>query len=144
MARTRIRSKTAIQPRISTHPRRQTPRYTYSQSTGQLKLGDQILGVGYSGIGAARNNSARQAQQDGPIPIGEYRILQRGKDARIKREAIGLLPFPKTHLGRFPGEAFAIIFEPVPPETVPSGAIIVLPRNVWDAITTNTHLDVVP
>src|SRR5437870_4978872 len=30
--------------------------YVYSQSTGQLKLGNQLVGTGYSGKGAGKNN----------------------------------------------------------------------------------------
>jgi hypothetical protein len=117
-------------------------RHTFSQSTGEIKQGDKLLGVGYSGIGAARNNPAMQAQANGPIPLGEYRITQRTKDARIKRDALRLLPAGNVHLGRFPKEVFAIIYEPEPPN--PAGALIVVPRAVWDAIAPNSYLEVVP
>ena len=50
--------------------------FTYSQSTGQLKNAeyeDEILGVGYSGNGAGKNNPAMQNVKDvGPIPQGLY------------------------------------------------------------------------
>jgi hypothetical protein len=122
--------------------------YTYSQSTGQFKLDNQVLGVGYSGKGAAKNNAGMQGQRDGPVPLGEYIITGKQKDARLGGlDAVGLLPKAGGNFfNRFPVEPFAIIFETNPPGNPPSGAIIVLPRNAWDQITTehNTRVQVVP
>ncbi len=44
---------------------------TYSQSTGELKHDGQLVGTGYSGIGAGLNNPAMEASHNiGPTPRG--------------------------------------------------------------------------
>jgi Protein of unknown function (DUF2778) len=50
--------------------------WTYEQSTGDmLDPNGNLLAVGYSGAGAAKNNPAYQNVVDaGPIPQGEYMI----------------------------------------------------------------------
>ena len=49
--------------------------WVYSQSTGQLKFGEQLIGTGYSGCGDGKNNSSCESIRDfGPIPVGWYTI----------------------------------------------------------------------
>src|SRR5438874_13578527 len=72
----------------------QPKQYIYSQSTGQLKEDNQLIGTGYSGKGQAKNNQAMQATKGtGAIPIGEYLITgKQDNDLRINSPVIGLLP----------------------------------------------------
>ncbi len=49
--------------------------WIYSQTTGQLTRGGELIATGYSGFGSGRNNPAEQAVRNvGPIPQGRYRI----------------------------------------------------------------------
>jgi len=128
----------------------QPKHYIYVQSTGQLKLDNQVLGKGYSRQGAARNNAAMQGtKQVGAIPIGHYLIVGKRNDVfEVKRDVIDLLPVAGkcNHFNRFPGELFAIIPEGDPPNNPPNGCLVTLPRNVWDSIATDgsTEFEVVP
>jgi hypothetical protein len=102
--------------------------YVYKVSTGELKLGDELIGKGYSGKGAGKNNSAFEKQKDiGPIPTGDYMIIQRHKDAKS-----GEVWF-KTNLfvnstGRWPSEEFHIYYESNPPGNNPAGYIVLPPE----------------
>jgi hypothetical protein len=119
--------------------------YTYSLSTGQLKLGQELIGTGYSGKGPARNNAAMQnLKGQGPIPTGEYIITGRRDDFNTGEPIIGLMPAAVTNTyQRWPGENFEI-----QPETNPPGNAsgIVMPRNARERIDTApfTKLIVVP
>jgi hypothetical protein len=110
--------------------------YVYSQSTGQFKQGDELLGIGYSGRGAAKNNAGMESQKKlGPIPAGEYKITAKRKDAKNGGVPyIALLPMPGNNAaGRFPGESFRIYLDANPPDTA-SGSGIVLPRDAFEKI----------
>lgn len=49
--------------------------WEYSQTTGQLTHNGQPVAVGYSGLGAGRNNPGAEQQRNvGPIPRGTYVI----------------------------------------------------------------------
>ncbi len=49
--------------------------WTYEQATGNLMLNDRRIAIGYSGLGAARNNPHYQDIANvGPIPRGRYLI----------------------------------------------------------------------
>jgi hypothetical protein len=119
--------------------------YTYSQSTGQFKLGNDLIGTGYSGNGAARNQPAMQDRPNmGPIPVGTYVITGR-KDEKGEPE-IDLMPEAQTNtFGRWPGERFAIQADTVPPGNAPGGRIV-LPRDARSKIDTApfTKVRVVP
>jgi uncharacterized protein (TIGR03067 family) len=106
--------------------------YVYTQSTGKLTLNDQPLCVGYSGKGAARNDPAKQAEKDGPIPIGEYMLTGFREEPKLGGKIMGLLPVAGTnYFKRFPGEPFAIIADTGNP---PSGCLIVVPRDVLEKL----------
>ncbi len=49
--------------------------WTYSQSTGKLKLGETTFGSGYAGFGEGVNNPEDETIPNvGPIPVGDYTI----------------------------------------------------------------------
>jgi hypothetical protein len=49
--------------------------WTYSQRTGELKRNGNLVGRGYSGRGAGKDNPVMQnARNLGPIPTGTYTI----------------------------------------------------------------------
>lgn len=49
--------------------------WTYSQTTGRLSHDGALIGIGYSGRDAGKNNPAAQTQEGvGPIPRGTYTI----------------------------------------------------------------------
>jgi hypothetical protein len=109
--------------------------FIYERSTGKLTQNNQLVGTGYSGKGAARNNPAMEARKDGPIPLGEYLIAQRRQDGRIG-DMRDLVPSGNNNFGRFPFETFAIIPETNPPNNPPSGCFIVVPVNVFNTMKT--------
>jgi hypothetical protein len=104
--------------------------YVYNLRTGQLTLDNQLLGVGFSGVGGARNNPAFQNQaKTGPIPAGEWRIAVRHNDVKTGEPILHL-----HHLMNPPvrfGEIFTIHADKGP-NAGESG--IAMPRNVRDAI----------
>jgi hypothetical protein len=116
--------------------------YVYSQSTGKLTLNDQVVCVGSSGKGAAKNDPSKQADRDGPIPIGEYMLTGFRDDPKLGSKIMGLLPVAGTNFfKRFPDEPFAIIAETDNP---PSGCFILVGRDVLDKlIAFNSRLKVV-
>lgn len=107
--------------------------YVYNQGNGKLTLNNELVGVGYSGMGAAKNVNAKQSDKDGPIPIGEYLLTGFRNDPKLGGKIMGLLPVAGgNYFNRFPGEAFAIIAETDNP---PSGCFIVVPREVLDKLS---------
>jgi hypothetical protein len=111
---------------------RQAKEYTYIQSTGQFKLGAEVLGTGYSGKGAAKNNAkAEKARKLGPVPAGDYTIIGRivEPDGAVRFK---LNPMANT-TNRWPIEEFWIAPETNPPGNNPAG-YIVLQRETLDRI----------
>ncbi len=50
--------------------------WTYSQKTGELRLNGALVGIGYSGHEAGKNNPAMQdVKFVGPIPQGKWRFI---------------------------------------------------------------------
>lgn len=106
--------------------------YVYERATGTLKLNNQVIGTGYSGKGAARNNGAMEAQKEGPPPLGEYLMSARRNDFRFG-DTIGLLPMAGLNtFQRFPFETFGILPETNPPGNPPSGCFIVVPAKTFN------------
>ena len=67
--------------------------YVYSQSTGQFKLDNDVIGIGYSGKGAGRNNPAMQTQKNlGPIPAGDHKIMGKRVDPKTGEPVFDTLP----------------------------------------------------
>jgi uncharacterized protein (TIGR03067 family) len=115
--------------------------YIFSQSTGKLSLNDQVICIGYSGKGAAKNNHAQQAVKDGPIPIGDYMLTGFRDDAELGGKIMGLLPMAGTdHFNRFGRETFAIISD----TSRQSGCFIVVTGDVLEKLNAfNSKLRVV-
>ena len=108
--------------------------YVYSQSTGKLTLNDQLVAVGYSGKGPAKNNPSKQAEKDGPIPLGEYMFSGYRDDPKVGAKIMGLLPVAGgNYFNRFPSETFAIIAQS---ENLPSGCFIVVPGDTLQKLST--------
>jgi uncharacterized protein (TIGR03067 family) len=103
--------------------------YVYSQSTGKLSLNEQVICAGYSGKGEAKNNHAKQAEKDGPIPVGEYMLTGFRDSRKLGRKIMALLPVAgkSDHFKRFPRETFAFIDDSA---ALPSGCFIVVTRDV--------------
>jgi hypothetical protein len=105
----------------------------YSQSTGKLSLNDEVICIGYSGKGAAKNDRAQQSVKDGPIPIGDYMLTGFRTDATFGGKIMGLMPIAGTeHFNRFGRETFAII----PDSSPQSGCFIVVTRDVLEKLST--------
>lgn len=71
--------------------------WTYSQSTGNLSIGDELTGKGYSGNGEGFNNPAKQdVRQVGPIPQGKYIIGPAVNDPVHGPTVMRLKPYPEN------------------------------------------------
>ena len=107
--------------------------FDYAVRTGQFMLGNLALGVGSSGIGAARNNPALVNQpKTGPIPGGEWRVSGKRNDPKTGEPIIDMQFFNGVNVkGRIPGENFTIHAENSP-NAGESG--IAAPRHVRDQI----------
>lgn len=75
--------------------------WQYTQSTGELRLGADLRGIGYSGFGHGRNNSAFEAEEGvGPIPRGRYYIGPSYYHPHLGPCVMNLDPIAHTALGR--------------------------------------------
>jgi hypothetical protein len=116
--------------------------YVYSQRTGELKVGNDVLGKGFSGTGAGRNNPAMQNQPKvGPIPVGDYGIVGKGPVGKGKapnETMIRLLPIAgaSNTFGRFGPEPFAI----TPDTGINAASEVVMPREVIERIEVRNGL----
>jgi hypothetical protein len=111
--------------------------YVYSQSTGEFKLGDELLGKGSSGTGAGTNNAAMQDKKNlGPIPAGVYSITVKAPFGKTNEPSFRLQPKPSTNtFHRWVSEGFQIV-----PDTGNNRAgDIVLPREARDRIEWNAN-----
>jgi hypothetical protein len=136
------------QPGQQGQPAQQEKVYVYSQSTGELKLDNQLIGKGYSGKGKAKNSPKMQsAKKVGPIPADTYLISRDPPDPKTGEPIIGLLPVAGGNLaaGRFPVENFTIHGDSNPPGNAGESGIV-MPRDVREKIDTNgfNKLKVIP
>jgi len=74
--------------------------WTYSQLSGQLwDYSGTIIGVGYAGNGAGKNNPDMQDVRDvGPLPVGFYAIGEPIDDAQVGKYALPLYPDPANEM----------------------------------------------
>lgn len=73
--------------------------WTYQQSTGHLSHNGSLIGTGYSGHGADKNNPAEQAiHQTGPLPRGTYTIGAAATHPRLGPIAMRLAPDPSNEM----------------------------------------------
>jgi hypothetical protein len=124
--------------------------YTYSQSTGQLRLHSEVLGTGYSGKGKGKNDPAMDKEKNvGPVPAGEYEIILRLPDPNSAGFGSKLKLNPMTKFtDRWPAEDIWLATESNPPGNHPA-IFIVFARKVVDRIEYNekaprTRIRVVP
>jgi hypothetical protein len=67
--------------------------WTHSQTTGTLSQNGRIVGHGYSGYGAGKNNQSMQsARSVGPIPEGNYTIGSPHHSNHVGNYAMPLTP----------------------------------------------------
>lgn len=140
-----IQQPVVQQPPAVIQPPAGPKEYTYVQSTGQLKLGNEVIGTGYSGQGAAKNNPAMQFVKDtGPIPTGDYLIHRRTQDDKTGEPIIELHTAVWTNTGGRK-EMFKIVADSNPPGNAGVNAIV-LPRDAREKIDTAplTKIKVVP
>jgi hypothetical protein len=108
--------------------------WTWEQVTGRLRDGDgKLVGVGYSGLSAGKNNPAMQSVQDvGPIPEGIYYI---GQPRDTVTHGPYVLPLtPDTDDVMFGRSGFLIHGDSVVSPGTASLGCIVLARDVRELI----------
>ena len=67
--------------------------WVYSQSTGELRHGGNLIGIGYAGRGIGRNEPDNQhLPATGPIPRGFYTIGKAYKHAKLGPVCMNLEP----------------------------------------------------
>lgn len=107
--------------------------WSWDQSEGGLYLDGRLLGRGYSGRGAGRNNPAMEAVREvGPIPAGRWRIGPPRTSARTGPHVMDLTPVGHDAHGR---SAFQIHGDNAAGDA--SSGCIVLPRVHRELISKN-------
>jgi hypothetical protein len=115
--------------------------FDYNVRTGQFKLNNQPIGMGFSGTGAGRNNPDLVAQlKTGPIPGGDWRVSGRRTEPKTGEPIVELEFFNGNNVkGRMPGESFTIHAE----NSANAGQSgIAAPRNVRDQLQVGNMLRV--
>ncbi len=75
--------------------------WTYSQSTGQLRLKGKLVAGGYSGLGIYKNDPDAEARRaEGPIPRGRWKIIGVYDSAKVGPYALALTPIGHDAHGR--------------------------------------------
>ncbi len=75
--------------------------WMYSQTTGQIYHNGVVIGRGYSGKGAGKNNPHMQnVRSNGPIPRGVYRVGQAYHSIGKGPITMKLIPIGHSALGR--------------------------------------------
>ena len=107
--------------------------WTYSQSSGKLSRDGILIGVGYSGLGADKDQPADQDVRDqGPIPQGQWLIGVAYDDRVLGPLAMRLTPGPGTNT--FGRSEFFLHGDSLTSPGNASRGCIVLDRNVREAI----------
>lgn len=109
--------------------------WTYSQSTGRISHNGRIMGMGYSGMGNAKNKPDMETFADhGPIPRGTYRIGSPHHSHKTGAHSMALTPIGHNAHGR---DALLIHGDSKNhPGNAPTGCII-LPLNIRTAISSS-------
>ncbi len=75
--------------------------WEYNQSSGRLSHNGHVVGYGYSGSGAGRNDPSSQCVRDvGPIPRGSYRIGTPRNSSTTGPHIMDLTPLGHNACGR--------------------------------------------
>jgi hypothetical protein len=114
--------------------------WTYSQSTGELSKDGKLIGRGYSGLGADKNQPQDQdVVGRGPIPQGEWIIGPVHNDPSLGQHVMALSPRPGTDtLGR---SGFFIHGDSASHPGEASHGCIVLARSLREAISSSEDND---
>lgn len=71
----------------------------YNQTTGELKDGETLLGIGWAGRGEGKNNPDMQfVRETGPLPQGFYTIESPVTHPRLGPLAFHLRPDPENEM----------------------------------------------
>lgn len=107
--------------------------WLYGQADGKLIRNGQLAGVGYSGLGAGKNNPTMQSVKGvGPIPQGVYRI---GDPFDSEEHGPFALPLAPDAANQMFGRAgFLIHGDSIEHPGAASEGCIILPRLVREAI----------
>jgi hypothetical protein len=120
--------------------------FTYHQSTGELYYGNNLIGIGYSGMPPrGKNNPAAQDQHNvGPIPQGWYSIGPPHDTASHGPFVMALTPDANNKM--FGRAGFLMHSDSIShPGHASEGCIVIsteVRRNVWDS--GDRRLNVVP
>ena len=118
--------------------------FNYHQASGVLDHDGLIVGTGYSGAGAGKNNPAMQEVPDvGPLPQGGYLIGDPFDHPELGPHVMRLTPYPANEMyGR---SGFLMHGDnPAHPGESSEGCIV-MPRDVRDIVSqsADNHLTVV-
>jgi len=119
--------------------------WTYSQTTGALTHNGDLVGHGYSGYGAGKNNSAMQTVRAvGPIPEGYYRIGAPHHSDHVGNFAMSLTPEQGTQT--FGRDAFFLHGDSTKHPGSASNGCIIMDRITREKVWTSgdRQLKVVP
>jgi hypothetical protein len=106
--------------------------WTFVQSNGQLLNSTATLvGIGYAGNGAGKNNPAMQNVHNvGPLPVGIYGVGAPVNHTHLGPNAIPLIPDPANEMfGRSEFYCHAERIQP-PPGLASDGCIVMEPESV--------------
>jgi len=110
--------------------------WTWHQSSGELLHDDKLVGKGYAGNGAGKNNPAMQdVKNTGPLPQGWYTIGPPKDRAKLGPYVLKLTPAKENEMyGR---SAFLIHGDSKrAPGTASDGCIILMPAlriQIWES-----------
>lgn len=114
--------------------------WTYQQSTGQLSLNGDLVGIGYSGAGEGKNNpDMEDVHNVGPIPAGGYTIGEPQDTTTHGPYVLRLTPEPDNSCcGR---SGFLIHGDSVRAPGTASEGCIIMPRAVRERVWNSGDLD---
>lgn len=111
--------------------------WTYSQSTGQLRQGEVLIGTGYAGYGEGVNNPADQAVPNiGPIPQGMYDIGPAFTHPTAGPMTMRLKPRPETNT--FGRDGFLMHGDTASMDHTASHGCIIMNRTVRATVAVST------
>lgn len=105
----------------------------YSQKSGAFKLAAKVVGYGYAGNGAAKNDPNKQDQKGhGPLPQGLYKLSNVKDSPNTGPFSIVLVPDPGNRM--FGRGDFRIHGDSIKAPGTASDGCIILPRNIREKI----------
>lgn len=114
--------------------------WTYSQTTGELRRGGVLFGVGYAGQPPHKNDPAAQAlRAKGPIPRGDWKITGVYDSKNTGPFTLILEPGPETQV--FGRTAFRIHGDSIANPGFASNGCIILARPIRNRIWESKDYD---